>query len=389
MKKCLIMLLAVIAMFTQSCSAQGDTKTDKKYAMYGVAFYNQENLFDTIHAKGKNDYDFLPNGMYKWNTLKYESKLKNMSRVLSELCVTKTTPKGAAIIGLSEVENRKVVADLLKQPSLKGRGYRILHFESRDRRGIDCAMLYNPKMFVLEDSLYIPYIYPDDTMTEEVVGFQQGADGVIKALPLFGDTTHITRGFLVGIGRLGGEKLAVIVNHWPSRGAESEARERAAFQCKAIMMALQKQYKDIKVIAMGDLNDDPDNRSMRISMGCKYDPKDIKAAKDIYNPWRYTLRTVGQGTLLYDGKWNLFDQIVLTGNMVDSRMKPGKTTKPSEMYLKRGLTLYSNGIFCPDYLVQQEGRYKGSPLRTSAGGSWLNGYSDHFPTYIYLVKETN
>lgn len=376
----LLFLVLTLALYGTACG-------QKKYAMYGIAFYNQENLFDTIHARGINDYDFLPTGSYRWNTLKYESKLKNMSRVLADLCVTQNTPRGAAIIGLSEVENRQVVEDLLRQPALRERGYRILHVDSPDRRGIDCAMLYNPKFFTLQDSLYVHYIYPTAEEPTKELGFQIDEKGEIEVLPLYGDTTYKTRGFLVGIGELRGEKLAVIVNHWPSRGAESAARERAGRQVKALIGALQTRYPGIKVVTMGDLNDDPDNKSLSVAMGCKYKPKDVKSDSDIYNPWLHTLKKVGQGSLLYDGKWNLFDQILVTGNMVDPSLSQGKTYKPSEIDLSKGLTLYSNGVFCPDYLVQQEGRYKGSPLRTQAGGSWLNGYSDHFPTYIYLIKE--
>lgn len=408
MRRLLIITLAIIAFAAQSCkreqpqqdiiqtvadmasvnAAAKQSKQETKYCWYGVAFYNQENLFDTIHDKGKNDYDFLPDGMYQWNTEKYVNKLKNMSRVLADLCVSDKTPQGAAIIGLAEVENRHVMLDLMSQESLKNRGLRFLHAETHDRRGIDCAMIYNPQLFQLEDSLYIPYIYPGNGADEDAVGFTQDKNGKIKATELYGDTTHITRGFLVGIGTMAGEKLAVIVNHWPSRGSESDTRERAAMQCKAIITALQKQYKGIKVIAMGDLNDNPDNKSLTRSMACKYAPADVHSASDIYNPWRYVLRTQGQGTLLYNGNWDLFDQIVMTGNLVDSKMKQGETTDPSKMYLRRGLTLYDCGIFRPSYIIQQSGKYKGGPKRTTSGGKWLNGYSDHFPTYIYMVKET-
>lgn len=319
----------------------------KKLRLYGIAFYNQENLFDTIHDVGKNDYDFLPNGAYKWNTTKYNAKLKNMSKVLSELCKDKI-PAGAAIIGLAEVENRGVLEDLLKQESLKDRGYKILHYDGPDRRGIECAMLYNPRFFTLESSVLVPYVYPNN------------------------DTTHVTRGFLVATGTLDNEKIHVIVNHWPSRGAASEARERAGVQVRAVKDSLLNEYPGSKVIIMGDLNDDPNNKSLTEALGCKHKTKGV-GDEDLYNPWWDMLYKVGQGTLLYDGKWNLFDQIVFTGNILNGD--------------RSQLTFYKNEIFLRDYLLQQEGKYKGSPLRTTAGGTWLNGYSDHLPTYIYLIKE--
>lgn len=353
-------------------SAQTEQTSDRKIAAYAVGFYNLENLFDTIHAVGKNDYDFLPDGSYKWGTLKYTSKLHNMARVLSELG-TDRVKAGAAVIGVSEVENRQVLEDLLRQESIANRGYRILHVDSPDRRGVDCALLYNPRFFTLEDSLYVLYIYPDETTGPLPLGFTQDENNDIHTLPLYGDTTHITRGFLVGIGTMANEKMAVIVNHWPSRGAESEARERAAAQVYQLKEALLKKYPGIKIIIEGDLNDDPNNKSVVRELKAVSEQNQVKSEHDLFNPWYNMLYKTGQGTLLYNGKWNLFDQIILSGNLINGN---DYTT----------LTFRSNEVFMRDYLFQQDGKYKGSPLRTTAGGTWLNGYSDHLPTVVYLVK---
>lgn len=383
------LIIAFAATFAASAQqAQGEQKQQRRLAVYGVAFYNIENLFDTIHAPGKNDFEFLPGGSYKWNSMKYRSKLHRISTVLSQLCTDHRLP-GASVIGLSECENRAVLEDLLRQPELKGRGYRILHYESQDRRGVECAMMYNPRFFQLEDSLYVPYIYPEAGHEADTpLGFTQAPDGTITPLPLYGDTTHITRGFLVGIGRLAGERLAVIVNHWPSRGAESPARERAGRQVRALCDALYKRYGgDVKMIVMGDLNDDPDNLSMTEGMRCKFEAGKLTGADDFFNPWYYTLRKQGQGTLLYDNKWNLFDQILMSGNMVNRDYSLKKQPKPSTLDLSGGLTFWRHAIFMPDYLLQKEGKYKVSPLRTTAGGVWLDGYSDHLPTQVYLIKE--
>ena len=390
MKKIILGLgLFVLAFVFTASKPANDAQQQKRLSVYGVAFYNLENIFDTIHAPGKNDYEFLPTGSYKWNGLKYQAKLTNMSRVLSQLCTDKLKG-GAAVIGVSEVENRAVVEDLLRQPNLKGRGYRILHYESADRRGVECALLYNPRFFQLEDSLYVPYIYPENAehSKELPLGFTQDADGTINVLPLYGDTTHITRGFLVGVGRMAGERVAIVVNHWPSRGAASPARERAGKQVRALCDALVKRYNgDVKMIVMGDLNDDPDNLSMTEGMKCKFTADKLTSDDDFFNPWYYTLRKQGQGTLLYNNRWNLFDQILVSGNMVNRNYNLKKPQKASELDLSGGLTFWQHAIFMRDYLFQQEGKYKGSPLRTTAGGVWLNGYSDHLPTQIYLIKE--
>ena len=386
----LTMALAMLMLLPSMAQKKNANSSDsqKKYSMYAIGFYNLENLFDTKDDPNVRDEDFLPGGSYGWNDQKYQRKVKNMATVLATIATDKGLKQGAAVIGVSEVENRGVVEDLLRTEALRDRGYRILHYDSPDARGIDCAMLYNPRFFQLEDSLYIQNITPERG-SDDWLGFRQ--DPVTKqitARPLFGDKSHKTRGFLVGIGTMAGEKMAIIVNHWPSRGAESYVRERAARQVKKLIEALQEQYPGIKVISMGDLNDDPDNKSMSKEMQCKYFPTEVKKPSDIFNPWKYMLRTIGQGTLLYNGKWNLFDQIVMTGNLVDSstRLERSKP-KLASMNLSGGLTFYFNEVVLRDWMVTQEGKYKGSPLRTTSSGVWQDGYSDHFPTCIYLVKE--
>lgn len=366
----LISSFVLLLLFAAAAAGQG---SEKRYALYGVAFYNQENLFDTVHDYGKNDYEYLPQGTMKWGTMKYTAKLRNMSKVISELCTSKLRA-GAAVVGLSEVENRRVLDDLVKQPALAARNYQVVHFEGPDRRGVDCAFLYNPKFFKMESAMLVPFYYLDPAQPDVDLGFYLDAAGrVTPYAEMKGDTTHLTRGFLVMRGELGGERMAFIVNHWPSRAAGSEARERAGYQVKALKDALMKEDPAVKVVIMGDMNDDPNNKSMTEALGCLHRKKDVKAATDLFNPWWDTLYKVGQGTLLYDGRWNLFDQIVVSGNLLgDDRST---------------LKFYNHEIYMPDYLFQQEGRYKGSPKRTHAGGVWLDGYSDHLPTCVYLVKE--
>lgn len=211
MKKiCLSLVLLLVAL-----SVWADGKEPKSYRLYGVAFYNLENLFDTVHDYGKNDYEYLPSGTMKWGKMKYEAKLKNISKVLSELCVDKH-PAGPAVIGLSEVENHHVLDDLLKQPALKNRGYKYVNYPGVDRRGVECAFLYNPRSFKLESSMIVPYYYKydDPSMPDPGLGFYVDGQGCVKAHEeLRGDTTYITRGFLVMNGLLAGERTVFIVNH--------------------------------------------------------------------------------------------------------------------------------------------------------------------------------
>ena len=376
MKNLLSALLLVFALGVLPASAQ-------KKVLYGVGFYNVENLFDTQHDAGKNDYEFLPSGSYQWTEQKYTAKLHNIAQVLSELCTevgTKKNPAGAAVIGLSEVENSHALDDLLREPALAARGYRYVHFDGPDRRGIDVALLYNPKAFHLVEAQLIPYIYPTESQPDVDLGFYIDEKGRVKGYPyqnglLRGDTTYITRGFLTVEGYLGGEKFYFIVNHWPSRGAQSPVRERAGYQVRRLKEALLKQDPDARIVIMGDLNDDPGNLSVSSpdALGAKSD-KNACGPHDLYNPWYDMLYKQGVGTLYYRGKWNLFDQIIFTGNLLQDKDKPR-------------LHLLTNAVFSRDYLLQTEGKYKGAPKRTTAGGTWLNGYSDHLPTQIFLVKD--
>ena len=325
----------------------------KKYSVYGVGFYNQENLFDTCHDEGKRDYDFLPTGSYKWNAMKYNHKLNNMSRALADMGTDVLPNIGCAIIGLAEVENSKALDDLVAQPALSARNYQYVHIEGPDRRGIDCALLYNPSLFSVKNTRLVPYVQK-----------------------LRKDSAFYTRGFLTVSGTLADENVAVIVCHLPSRFSESFYRELGAEQVKAIKDSLLNDDPNCKVFVMGDMNDDPIDKSMAGILRGKGNIKDVNQG-DMYNPWYNILVKEGVGTLLYQGSWNLFDQILVTPNLLNKDDKKDFSS----------LKFWKNQIFKRDYLFQTEGKYKGSPKRTTAGGVWLDGYSDHLPVVVYLVKE--
>ena len=339
-------LLVILSLFAVLFTAQAQEQ--KKYEVYSVGFYNLENLFDTIHDAGKNDYEFLPDGANKWGTLKYTNKVKNMATVLNEMG-TDVLPIGMAAVGVSEIENSRVLEDLVKHEILAPRGWDFIHIEGPDKRGVDCALLYNPKLFKPICSKLAPYTTVDN------------------------DTTYKTRGFLIVNGEMGGESVHIIVNHWPSRYAKSPARERAGDLVRELKDSIMAEMPDTKVLIMGDMNDDPDNKSMKTCLGAVREKEEIQAASDLYNPWWNILRKKGMGTLKYKGKWNLFDQIILSGNLIGTD--------------RSTLKLYKTEIFSRNYMFQEEGRYKGNTKRTHAGGVWLNGYSDHLPVIVYLIKE--
>ena len=326
-------------------------KNKKEQQVYGIGFYNLENLFDTTHDEGKNDYEFMPEGTFKWDAEKYKCKLHNMARVLADMGTDKLPDVGCAAIGVAEVENAKCLTDLCNQPALKARNFKFVHIEGPDQRGIDCALLYNPQLFKVNHVKLVPYIYnrPEDA-------------------------GRATRGFLVVSGTMAKEHVTIIVNHLPSRGAAAYAREDGGSQLRVVKDSLQKEDPKVKLFIMGDMNDDPDDASMAKCLGARREISEVEEG-GLYNPW-WNMLASGQGTLQFQGSWNLFDQIILSSNLLNKSGKEDYST----------LKLFDYQVFRRDYLIQQEGAYRGNTLRTTAGGKWLNGYSDHLPTLVYLKK---
>ena len=356
MKKYTLFIVSLLLLAVSPATAQ-----EKKFQLYGIGFYNLENLFDTCHDAGHNDYEYLPDGRNKWTGLKYTNKLRNMARVLSEMG-TDRLPMGCAAIGVSEVENAKCLTDLCDQPALKARNMQFVHIEGPDQRGVDCALIYNPSLFQVRDVKLVPYIYikPEDSL-------------------------RATRGFLTVSGTMAGEHVTIIVNHLPSRFAGSFYREEGGRQLHELKEQLMKEDPNVKLLIMGDMNDDPQDKSMAEQLGARRKIKKTEVG-GLWNPWWDVLAS-GTGTLQYDGGWNLFDQIILSHSLLDpDNMKDGKDVVPGKIDCST-LKYYRHQIFRRDYLFQREGKYKGNTLRTHAGGTWLNGYSDHLPTVVYLVKE--
>lgn len=319
----------------------------KKVSIYPIGFYNLENLYHPESTDEKRDKEFSPSGNKAWTMEKYNKKLANMAYAIDQIA---KEYNGLVILGVSEIGNRKVLEDLIKTGELASKNIAIEHYDSPDRRGVDVGLLYNPKIFKVTSSHPYPYKNPDN--------------------PDF-----VTRDQLLVSGTLAGEPLHVIVNHWPSRyGAKSsESREFAATISKHITDSIRNADPNAKVIIMGDLNDDPTDKSVRIVLNAKKNMSDVKPG-GLYNTmWQFYDK--GIGSLAYQGKWNLFDQIIITDNLL------GKD--------RSTLKFWKAEIFNKDFLLQKEGKYKGYPLRTFRSNTFINGYSDHFPTLIYLVKEVN
>ncbi len=335
-------ILLIVIVFFLGC------KTNKP-KVYQIAFYNVENLFDTINDPLINDMEFTPESFKNWNSDKYKLKIKNISRVISDMG-NESGLEVPTIMGLSEIENRKVIEDLIHSPNLQHAKYKIVHKDSPDKRGIDVALLYNPNDFTLLQKSFFPlYIY--DQQTKERI---------------------YTRDLLMVKGIIDQDTLYVLVNHWPSRYGGQErsipSRNKAAELNRSVIDSIMLADKNAKIITMGDLNDNPTDISVDSTLNTVNQLSYIHKS-ELYNPM-YNLYTSGKGSLYYKGKWDLFDQIIMTKSLAN--------------HSSPGIHLDSVFIFKKPYLIQQDGKFKGYLLRTFGGKNYLKGYSDHLPVYVTL-----
>ncbi|MDO5510386.1 MAG: endonuclease/exonuclease/phosphatase family protein [Weeksellaceae bacterium] len=366
-----------------------------------VAFYNVENLFDTIpsagYIDGTLDYqdqryhitipladtaqyeyepfrqswlreniegkklvrslilidEFTPGGTKSWNTQKFNQKLTNLSKVITGIGadVTKTAP---VIVGLCEVESRAVTEALAQHPTMQPYNYGVVHYNSLDKRGIDVALLYQKDRFVVQNTEKIELIAYD------------GGTGY----------RDYTRDILLVSGLLDGERMHFLVNHWPSRrGGEAASfpkRKAAAELLKKSVERIQASEPNAKIIIMGDFNDDPVSPSIKNVLG-SVGKKDQLQKGDLYNAMEPLYRK-GFGTLAYRDGWNLFDQIILSKPLIGNDYSSYQE--------------YRTNIYSPSFLVTKSGQWKGYPNRMYGGDTYNPfGYSDHFPVYTILVRE--
>ncbi|RZJ33184.1 MAG: endonuclease/exonuclease/phosphatase family protein [Flavobacterium sp.] len=362
-KKLIALLFVVFSIF-------GAKAQDKKYMIHTVAFWNLENFFDTINQPN-NDEEWLPRGIQNWTSKKYKQKVHNLARVISGIG-TPGNPNAPSIMGCSEIENRGVLEDLVKDPQLMPFDYGIVHFDSPDKRGIDVGFLYQKKHFKPTSYINIPLmIYKDEGKADSKKEKEEVTDDKIEADK---ESRRIfTRDQLLVTGLLDGEEINVIVCHWPSRsGGEKKSaplREAAARLTRKITDSLLTIKPDAKIIILGDLNDGSFNRSVKVEVGAKGKKEQVDA-KGIYNPFE-EMANKGNGTIAYRDAWDIFDIIMFSQPLIK------ENDYSSYRYWKAG-------IYNKPFQIQTTGQYKGYPLRHSLTEV---GYSDHFPVYIYLIKE--
>lgn len=320
------------------------------YQIISVAFYNFENLYDTVNDPNKDDEEFLPNGAKNYTGTVYNDKLSKLASVISKLGVDQT-PDGPAIIGTAEIENIEVLKDLCKQPAIASRGYQPILIDGPDKRGNDPALIYNPKYFtpIKTTSLYVPIKRDGDT--------------------------SFTRDILYVKGLLLNEMVHIFVNHWPSRRGGEDAsaplRAKAAEVCREVIDSILDANLDAKILVMGDFNDDPMSPSIRKVLRANKEMEDLNPA-ELYNPFAaYYLE--GIGTLAWNDAWNLFDQVIVSNAWLNETQK--------------GWFFSRAEVFNKPFLTQKTGNFKGYPFRCYVGNEYTGGYSDHFPVVTYYLKK--
>lgn len=329
-------------------------QNSKNYLIRTIGFYNVENLFDYEKDLKIWDVDWTPEGKNRWTKEKYLNKLEKLARVISEIGtdLTQTTPD---LIGLAEIENRRVLEDLINQPSLISSNYGIIHQDGKDKRGIEVALIYKKSSFTPTSYKSFPLVLADPKIPEK---------------------QFFSRDQLLVVGLLDQEEIHLIVNHWPSRyGGEKHSRTQrieAAKLTRIISDSVLFHNPQAKLIIMGDFNDNPKDISIKNHLQTKALKAEVKP-NEFFNPMEKMFQN-GLGSLAYQDSWSLFDQILVS----------------HELSVKEDFSsfrFFKAGIFNKIHLQISRGKYKGYPFRTFLNGNYTGGYSDHFPVYIYLVRE--
>lgn len=348
----IVMLNVLLMFFLLGCGTHGkknvkSTMTTKEAV---IAFYNVENLFDTLDNPNTFDDDFTPEGKLKWETTRYHKKLNDLAKVISSIDSTGLP----LVIGFCEVENKKVVEDLISTSSLKKGKYKIVHQESPDARGIDVALVYQENFMKIVSSDIIRINIPelDNFKTRDILYVNGIADN--------DDTLHF------------------FINHWSSRrGGKKESEFKRVFIAKKLRERVDQIFaKNInaKIIIMGDMNDEPVDNSILSAL--KATGNRTPADKtELYN-LMFDKKQNGKGTYSYKGNWNMLDNIIVSQGLLSA--KSGCMTG-----------FESSGIFSPKWIQYDNPRIGSfTPNRTYGGPNYYGGYSDHFPVYfkISIVK---
>lgn len=330
------LLTLILVMLSSGSPAQDQFK---------AAFWNVENLFDTTNAAQSRDEDFTPSGRYAWTEDLLQKKFNSLTRVINDI------DKGddLAILGLAEIENKQVLKRLNDEYLQKG--WKIVHQESPDERGIDCAVLYDPELVKLKDYKFLTVFLAGDDKTRDIVEAE----------------------FVPRKGRVQ-NSFYVFVNHWPSRWGGQEKtdplRRTAARTLRARIDDILVKQPNADILIMGDLNDYPNDPSVYEVLRA-HEPGPIAYPGDLINTTWKLHADPHAGTYMYRGDWNVLDQVIISVGMQD----------------KHGFdwVLNSTSAFKPEYLIEKDGKYAGWPFRMFRSGKYHGGYSDHLPVVCSIT----
>ena len=363
MKRYFNLLLFVLLALT-SCGPAGKVASGGAARQsHIIGFYNLENLFDTYHDEGKNDYEYLPDGANNWTEEKYAKKLANMAHVIAAM----KADNGVwhTVLGVSEIENRHVLEDLVAEPEIAPANFQIVHYDGPDRRGVDVGLLYDPSKLTVISSESIPFSF-DNTeiqfaMTKEEQDYFR------------------TRDILCVHGLIDGEHFAFYVCHLPSRlgGKGQDLRARGGEIIYNHSIKMMQQFPGIKCVVMGDMNDNPTDDSMAVYLRGRENIEEV-GPEDYFSPFLSMLKA-GYSSLYYRGESNIYDCILVNSNLAKA---PAGTFQIQPIVKKT----YYGRIFNKPFMTNQSGQYKGTPFRTFSNGAFVGGYSDHYPTYIVVAK---
>ena len=347
MKKLFILIPSLLIVL--NISAQEQKLKQSRNKNFTIVFYNTENLFDYGDDPFIQDEDFTPDSEKNWDKEKYLKKIEDISKVLSSIG-KKDLP---AIIGLAEVENKKVLIDMINTNNLCKGNYGIVHYDSPDKRGIDVAILYRKDLFNVESHKSIPINFPRDTI--------------------------LTRDILMVKGKTNdSENLFVFVNHWKSRSGgmavtENKRNYSAVILRKAVDSILNFEPK-AKIVILGDFNDEPTNRSIHQILQANNKRKN-RNQRDLYN-LMYDMHNLNDsGSYHYSGSWNMLDQIIISQALLDPRQGYFTDFEGGEIFNEEWILYYNS----------KAGTW--TPNKTYGGNTYFGGISDHLPVYVVLRRK--
>ena len=315
-----------------------------------VAFYNVENLFHPTDDSLTADDDFTPEGSYHWGYKRYYRKVSNIAKVL--IAMGRGNPP--AIVGVAEIENDRVLHDLCRRSPLQGFGYRFVHHDSPDRRGVDVALLYRDSLVTVLHEEAVPVVFPfePDTRNRDLLY-------VLARLPC-GDSLHI------------------IVNHWTSRfggyAATIPKRNYYADVARHLVDSILTLNPTANVLLMGDFNDYPTDESMEKHLRAQNPLKSTAFAEDtLFNLMYHFVAQNNVGSHKHEDFWGCLDQLIVTGELLNGH----------------GRLQIANGmphVFDEDFLLVPDEKYGGvKNYRTFLGPRYVGGFADHLPVYVRIV----